>query len=81
MKHEDTNLASSTLIPEQSTKENLGIIVQYKVSVYIVRHKVIVYRVIPYFYRSGIRDEDPGFAKKTGSGLCTSNEERFLKVF
>jgi len=33
LKHEDTNLASSTLIPEQSTKENLGIIVQYKVKV------------------------------------------------
>jgi len=33
LKHEDTNLASSTLIPEQTTKENLGIIVQYKVKV------------------------------------------------
>jgi hypothetical protein len=31
LKHEDTNLASSTLIPDQTTKENLGIIVQYKV--------------------------------------------------
>jgi len=33
LKHEDTNLASSTLIPDQTTKENLGIIVQYKVKV------------------------------------------------
>lgn len=33
LKHEDTNLASSTLIPDQSSKENLGIIVQYKVKV------------------------------------------------
>ena len=31
LKHEDTNLASSTLIPDQTPKENLGIIVQYKV--------------------------------------------------
>jgi len=33
LKHEDTNLASSTLIPDQTAKENLGIIVQYKVKV------------------------------------------------
>jgi len=33
LKHEDTNLASSTLIHDQSQKENLGIIVQYKVKV------------------------------------------------
>eukprot|EP00088_Acartia_fossae_P048248 TRINITY_DN5261_c0_g1_i1.p1 TRINITY_DN5261_c0_g1~~TRINITY_DN5261_c0_g1_i1.p1 ORF type:complete len:453 (+),score=89.12 TRINITY_DN5261_c0_g1_i1:44-1402(+) len=33
LKHEDTNLASSTLIPDQTNKENLGIIVQYKVKV------------------------------------------------
>lgn len=33
LKHEDTNLASSTLIPDPTAKENLGIIVQYKVKV------------------------------------------------
>jgi beta-arrestin len=33
LKHEDTNLASSTLIHDQTQKENLGIIVQYKVKV------------------------------------------------
>ena len=33
LKHEDTNLASSTLIHDPATKENLGIIVQYKVKV------------------------------------------------
>jgi len=33
LKHEDTNLASSTLIHDPSQKENLGIIVQYKVKV------------------------------------------------
>ena len=33
MKHEDTNLASSTLIHDPTQKENLGIIVQYKVKV------------------------------------------------
>jgi len=33
LKHEDTNLASSTLVPDQTNKENLGIIVQYKVKV------------------------------------------------
>ena len=31
LKHEDTNLASSTLIHDPTQKENLGIIVQYKV--------------------------------------------------
>jgi len=33
LKHEDTNLASSTLLTEPVQKENLGIIVQYKVKV------------------------------------------------
>ncbi|KAJ6222504.1 hypothetical protein RDWZM_001049 [Blomia tropicalis] len=33
LKHEDTNLASSTIVNDQSNKENLGIIVQYKVKV------------------------------------------------
>ena len=31
LKHEDTNLASSTLVHDPTQKENLGIIVQYKV--------------------------------------------------
>ena len=31
LKHEDTNLASSTLIHDPTQKENMGIIVQYKV--------------------------------------------------
>ena len=33
LKHEDTNLASSTLIHDPTQKENLGIIVQYRVKV------------------------------------------------
>lgn len=33
LKHEDTNLASSTILKEGVAKENLGIIVQYKVKV------------------------------------------------
>lgn len=33
LKHEDTNLASSTLVADTSQRENLGIIVQYKVKV------------------------------------------------
>ncbi|XP_076363187.1 arrestin red cell-like [Tachypleus tridentatus] len=33
LKHEDTNLASSTIITDLDQKENLGIIVQYKVKV------------------------------------------------
>ncbi|XP_022242647.1 beta-arrestin-1-like [Limulus polyphemus] len=33
LKHEDTNLASSTIITDPQQKENLGIIVQYKVKV------------------------------------------------
>lgn len=33
LKHEDTNLASSTLMTDSSQKENLGIVVQYKVRV------------------------------------------------
>ncbi|XP_023013925.1 beta-arrestin-1 isoform X2 [Leptinotarsa decemlineata] len=33
LKHEDTNLASSTLVADLSQRENLGIIVQYKVKV------------------------------------------------
>ncbi|XP_018026167.1 beta-arrestin-1 isoform X1 [Hyalella azteca] len=33
LKHEDTNLASSSLITDPSQKENLGIVVQYKVKV------------------------------------------------
>ena len=36
LKHEDTNLASSTIINDPSQKENLGIIVQYKVKVKLV---------------------------------------------
>lgn len=33
LKHEDTNLASSTLVTDTAQKENLGILVQYKVKV------------------------------------------------
>ncbi|CEF63188.1 Arrestin family and Arrestin-like, N-terminal domain and Arrestin C-terminal-like domain and Arrestin, C-terminal domain and Arrestin, N-terminal domain and Immunoglobulin E-set domain-containing protein [Strongyloides ratti] len=33
LKHEDTNLASSTILSKNTTKENLGIIVQYKIRV------------------------------------------------
>uniref|UniRef100_A0A0N5BNX3 Arrestin_C domain-containing protein n=1 Tax=Strongyloides papillosus TaxID=174720 RepID=A0A0N5BNX3_STREA len=33
LKHEDTNLASSTILNKNTTKENLGIIVQYKIRV------------------------------------------------
>ncbi|XP_072157139.1 arrestin red cell isoform X1 [Bemisia tabaci] len=33
LKHEDTNLASSTLVADPSQRENLGIVVQYKVKV------------------------------------------------
>lgn len=33
LKHEDTNLASSTLVTDSNQKENLGILVQYKVKV------------------------------------------------
>ena len=33
LKDEDTNLASSTLVEENTQKENLGIIVKYKVKV------------------------------------------------
>ncbi|GIY69314.1 beta-arrestin-2 [Caerostris darwini] len=33
LKHEDTNLASSTIISDATQRENLGIIVQYKVKV------------------------------------------------
>nr|CAH7748888.1 unnamed protein product [Callosobruchus chinensis] len=33
LKHEDTNLASSTLVADPAQRENLGIIVQYKVKV------------------------------------------------
>lgn len=36
LKHEDTNLASSTIITDQSQKENLGIVVQYKVKVRLI---------------------------------------------
>jgi len=36
LKHEDTNLASSTIIRNASQKENLGIIVQYKVKVKLI---------------------------------------------
>uniref|UniRef100_A0A0K8SYS4 Uncharacterized protein n=1 Tax=Lygus hesperus TaxID=30085 RepID=A0A0K8SYS4_LYGHE len=33
LKHEDTNLASTTIVTDPSQRENLGIIVQYKVKV------------------------------------------------
>ncbi|VDD90036.1 unnamed protein product [Enterobius vermicularis] len=36
LKHEDTNLASSTTFSANSTRENLGIVVQYKVKVRLV---------------------------------------------
>ncbi|KAK2706135.1 beta-arrestin-1-like [Artemia franciscana] len=36
LKHEDTNLASSTIITEKTPKESLGIIVQYKVKVKLI---------------------------------------------
>ncbi|KAL7639560.1 UNVERIFIED_CONTAM: hypothetical protein RMT77_010061 [Armadillidium vulgare] len=36
LKDEDTNLASSTVVTEQCQKENLGIIVQYKVKVKLI---------------------------------------------
>lgn len=36
LKHEDTNLASSTIINDPSQKENLGIIVQYRVKVKLI---------------------------------------------
>lgn len=38
LKHQDTNLASSTLIKDYRKKENMGIIVQY-----MVCHRLIVY--------------------------------------
>lgn len=36
LKYEDTNLASSTIMDDDSQKENLGIIVQYKVKVRVI---------------------------------------------
>nr|AGJ70293.1 arrestin-beta [Terebratalia transversa] len=36
LKHEDTNLASSTIVSDPSQKENLGIVVQYKVKVRLI---------------------------------------------
>jgi len=36
LKHEDTNLASSTIISDPSQKENLGIVVHYKVKVRLI---------------------------------------------
>ncbi|CAD5116454.1 DgyrCDS5340 [Dimorphilus gyrociliatus] len=36
LKHEDTNLASSTIVLDPSSKENLGIVVQYKVKVRLI---------------------------------------------
>uniref|UniRef100_A0A0N5A9M2 Arrestin_C domain-containing protein n=1 Tax=Syphacia muris TaxID=451379 RepID=A0A0N5A9M2_9BILA len=36
LKHEDTNLASSTIFSANSTRENLGIVVQYKVKVRLI---------------------------------------------
>ncbi|CAF0842999.1 unnamed protein product [Adineta steineri] len=36
LKHEDTNLASSTIIRHNTQKENLGIVVQYKVKIKII---------------------------------------------
>jgi len=37
LKHEDTNLASSTIgVTDQNQKENLGIVVQYKVKVRLI---------------------------------------------
>jgi len=36
LKHEDTNLASSTIINDPTQKENLGIIVQYRVKVKLI---------------------------------------------
>jgi beta-arrestin len=36
LKHEDTNLASSTIINDVSQKENLGIIVQYRVKIKLI---------------------------------------------
>ena len=40
LKHEDTNLASSTLVHDPTQKENLGIIVQYKVGENRIRHLI-----------------------------------------
>ena len=42
LKHEDTNLASSTLIHDPTQKENLGIIVQYKVKVVYHQHIEVI---------------------------------------
>ncbi|KAL5004556.1 hypothetical protein ScPMuIL_018012 [Solemya velum] len=36
LKHEDTNLASSTIMSDNSQKENLGIVVSYKVKVRLI---------------------------------------------
>ncbi|XP_064614762.1 beta-arrestin-1-like isoform X3 [Liolophura sinensis] len=36
LKHEDTNLASSTIVSDPSQKENLGIVVSYKVKVRLI---------------------------------------------
>ena len=52
LKHEDTNLASSTLIPDQTTKENLGIIVQYK-----VRAVALFLNIVQFKVRCGKREE------------------------
>ena len=42
LKHEDTNLASSTLVHDPTQKENLGIIVQYKVGECSFRHFIFL---------------------------------------
>ncbi|XP_019616409.1 PREDICTED: beta-arrestin-1-like isoform X2 [Branchiostoma belcheri] len=36
LKHEDTNLASSTIMTKDTTRENLGIVVQYKVKIRLI---------------------------------------------
>lgn len=46
LKHEDTNLASSTLVPDQTNKENLGIIVQYKVGLSILSVHQSIYFIV-----------------------------------
>ncbi|GIY22025.1 beta-arrestin-1 [Caerostris extrusa] len=58
LKHEDTNLASSTIISDATQRENLGIIVQYKVKVKLCLGPLEVAE-LPFILMHPKPDDDP----------------------
>lgn len=76
LKHEDTNLASSTIIGDPSQKENLGIIVQYKVKVKLCLGALggDLVAELPFTLMHAKPDDEPSPTQRPVQALQNNNE-------